>query len=103
VTDGDIGHVEDVYFDDHAWVIRFLVINTSNWWLGHKVLIAPQWIGSAHWSDETVTVDLTCEAVKGAPIYDPSAEFDWQSEKDLFGYCARLQSVKAGSRLEPRI
>ncbi len=43
-TDGAIGHVKDLYFDDETWVIRYLVVNTSNWWLGHKVLVAPQWI-----------------------------------------------------------
>ena len=29
-TDGDIGQVKDVDFDDHAWVGRYLVDNMSN-------------------------------------------------------------------------
>jgi hypothetical protein len=43
-TDGDIGHGKDIYF------------NTSTWWLGNKVIIAPQWIGGRHWSDQSVAV-----------------------------------------------
>ena len=27
-----------------TWAIRYLVVDTSNWWMGHKVLIAPPWI-----------------------------------------------------------
>ena len=25
-TDGPIGHVKDLYFDDEAWVVRYLVV-----------------------------------------------------------------------------
>lgn len=28
-TDGTIGHVKDFYFDDQAWVIRYLVVDTN--------------------------------------------------------------------------
>ena len=30
-TDGDIGHVRDCYFDDEAWGVRYLVVNTGAW------------------------------------------------------------------------
>ena len=30
--------------DEETWAIRYMVVDTSNWWLGHKVLIAPAWI-----------------------------------------------------------
>jgi len=32
--------------------------------VGHKVLIAPEWITGVHRSDETVSVSLSREAVK---------------------------------------
>ena len=28
-TDGSIGQVKDLYFDDKAWVIRYLVVDTG--------------------------------------------------------------------------
>lgn len=43
-TDGDIGHIENVLVDDHTWAIRYLIVDTSHWWGGHRVLVAPQWI-----------------------------------------------------------
>ena len=43
--DGDIGEIKDVYFDDEAWVIRYLEVDTHNLWPGaKKVLLATQWI-----------------------------------------------------------
>lgn len=70
-SDGEIGHVEGMLVDDENWALRYLVVNTSNWWMGHSVLIAPQWIKGMNWSAETVSVDLTRKAVKQAPPYDP--------------------------------
>jgi uncharacterized protein YrrD len=29
--DGDIGSVQDIYFDDEAWGVRYLVVNTGAW------------------------------------------------------------------------
>ena len=39
-TDGDIGRVKDFYFDDDAWVVRYLVVDTGAWLLGRRVLIS---------------------------------------------------------------
>jgi hypothetical protein len=57
-TDGDIGHVKDVLVDDRTWAIRYLIVDTSNWWGGHDVLIAPQWIKAVSWPLAKVSVDL---------------------------------------------
>lgn len=102
-TDGEVGHVEGFLVDDETWAIRYLVVNTSNWWLGHRVLIAPQWIGGVHRSDQTVTVDLGREAVKAAPAYDPSAELDRQRESGLYTHYGRPAYWQAGSTLERKI
>lgn len=80
-TDGDIGHVSGFLVDDQTWAIRYLVIDTSNWWGGHKVLIAPPWIKGVEWSDQTVTVELSRESLKNAPPYDPAA--DWSHEQEV--------------------
>jgi hypothetical protein len=36
-SDGDIGHVQGLIVDEKTWAIRYIIVNTSNWWLGHKV------------------------------------------------------------------
>ena len=83
-TDGEIGHVSGFLVDDETWAIRYLVVDTSNWWVGHKVLIAPPWIKGVNWSDEIVSLDLSRESIKNSPPYD--AATDWSREQDLSLY-----------------
>jgi hypothetical protein len=82
-SDGEIGHVSGFLVDDATWAIRYLVVDTSNWWMGHKVLIAPPWIIGVQWSDKTVSVDLTRDAVQASPVYDPKAVMDRAWERNL--------------------
>jgi len=48
-TDGTIGKVKDFYFDDEAWVIRYMVADTSKWLGGRDVLISPYSLGQPDW------------------------------------------------------
>jgi sporulation protein YlmC with PRC-barrel domain len=53
--DGEIGHVKDVLVDDKAWTIRYLVVDTEEWWAGKKVLVSPEWLTPVTW-DESKTL-----------------------------------------------
>ncbi|GBL45600.1 hypothetical protein SFMTTN_1410 [Sulfuriferula multivorans] len=89
-TDGDIGHVQGMLVDEETWAIRYIIVNTSNWWLGHQVLIAPQWIQDVSWSDATVSVNLTRQAVKDAPPYDSAAQLDRDQEIGIHEHYGRI-------------
>ncbi len=60
-----------------------MVVDTRNWLPGKKVLIAPGWIESIAWSQQTVTVDLERESIQHCPAYDPSQPLDREYEKRL--------------------
>lgn len=68
-TDGEVGHVDDFIIDDETWAIRYLVIDTRNWWPGRKVIIAPKWIGHVDWSKAEIAFNISREAIKDAPEY----------------------------------
>ncbi len=68
-TDGELGHVSDFIVDDETWAIRYLVIDTLNWWPGKKVLASPQWIERVSWDDSKVFVTLTRDEIKRSPEY----------------------------------
>jgi sporulation protein YlmC with PRC-barrel domain len=89
-TDGDIGHVQGLIVDEETWAIRYLVVNTSNWWLGHQVLIAPEWIDNVDWLDSKVSVDLTRQAVKDAPEYDSTAALNREQELHVHKHYGRI-------------
>ena len=71
-SDGNIGHVEDILIDDENWAIRDLVANTSNWWMGHKILLVPQWIERVSWASSEIYVDLSLQEIRDAPVFDPA-------------------------------
>jgi hypothetical protein len=79
-ADGDIGHVQGILIDERTWAIRYLIVNTSNWWLGHEVLIAPAWIANVNCADSKVTVDLMRQEIKDAPRYDPAVSLSPERE-----------------------
>ncbi len=68
-SDGEIGHVEDFIIDDETWAIRYLIVDTRNWWPGKKVLLSPQWIESVSWEEGKVYVDLLRETIRQSPEY----------------------------------
>jgi len=88
-TDGDIGHVAGFLVDEQSWALRYLVVDTSNWWLGHKVLIAPQWIRAVNWLEASVSVDLDRAALQKAPPYESAEALDRQREESTYAHYGR--------------
>jgi hypothetical protein len=69
-TDGDIGKLDDFYFDDESWTIRYLVAETGNWLQNRKVLISPFALGKADLSRKRLNVTLTKKQVEESPSID---------------------------------
>jgi len=72
-ADGEIGHLDDFIIDDETWAIRYLIIDTRNWWPEKKVLVSPQWIERVSWTESKIFVNLPLKAIKQSPEY--TAEF----------------------------
>jgi len=85
-TDGEIGHVEDFLVDDTDWSIHYLVIDTTNWWPGKKVLISPRSATEIDWSNKLVNLNVDRQKVKDSPAYDPSITVDRAYEKRFHSY-----------------
>ena len=68
-ADGEMGHVEDFIVDDETWAIRYLVIDTQNWWPGKKVLVSPHWIERVSWGEAKVSVNLPRATLRQSPEY----------------------------------
>ena len=87
--DGDIGHVADFIIDEETWAIRYLVIDTQNWWPGKNVLVSPQWIERISWNESKVFVNLTREKIKNSPEYNEESLLDRDYEIELHSYYNR--------------
>ena len=87
--DDSVGHVEDFIIDDDTKAIRYLVVDTRNWWPGKKVLVSPQWIDRVSWADSTVFVSLTRESIKEAPEYNEYTAITREYEAKLYRHYNR--------------
>jgi hypothetical protein len=71
-SDGDLGSVHDLYFDDEAWVVRYLVLDTrwGKWLPGRLVLISPISVNQPDWVSRRLSVSLTRQQIKDSPTID---------------------------------
>ena len=65
--DGDVGSINDLYFDDEQWVVRYLVVNTGNWLSGRLVLISPHAVQRNLSTERQLRVNLDREQVRTSP------------------------------------
>jgi sporulation protein YlmC with PRC-barrel domain len=88
-TDGEIGKVVDYIIDDTTWEIKFLVIDTGTWLNSRKVLLSTKWITEVKWDNSLVIVNISTEAVKNSPEFDPSQPVNEVYERNLYDYYGR--------------
>ena len=88
-SDGQLGQVRGILVEEGSWMVRYLVVNTSSWWLGHQVLIAPTWIRAVNWIDGSIRVDLNLKQVHESPPYDSGKALNRQRESGLFEHYGR--------------
>jgi len=85
-TDGSVGHIEDAYFDESEWVVRYLVVNTGPWIFGRTVLIMPQSVTSLHREEKMIYLDVTRKTVKESPDVDTRKPISRLKEEEFHDY-----------------
>jgi sporulation protein YlmC with PRC-barrel domain len=85
-SDGELGKVEQLFFDDESWTIRYLVVQTGSWLLGKKVLISPIAVSRLNWEEFTIEVNLTREQVEQSPDMDSDQPVSRQMESQYHDY-----------------
>jgi hypothetical protein len=68
--DGDIGTLDDFYFEESRWAVRYLVVDTGTWLSSRKVLVSPMSVRGP-WSRTEISVHLQKEQIKESPDVDP--------------------------------
>lgn len=81
--DKDLGTVEDFYFDDRLWKVRYVVVDTGNWLPGRQVLIGQEALERPDWEDNVFPVALTSTEVENSPGIEADLPFSLQKEREL--------------------
>ena len=85
-TDGEVGKVKDIYFDDYRWTVRYLVVETGSWLAGRKVLISPISVKRIDCERNAAQLGLTQQQVLASPDIDTDKPVSRQHERDFFNY-----------------
>jgi uncharacterized protein YrrD len=100
--DGEIGHVEDFIIDDKTWAIRYMIVDTRNWWPGKQILVSPQWIEEIAWGEAKVFVNLSRETIRRGPEYTEKSLITRNYEAGLYRHYNR-EGYWADERLNEKV
>lgn len=71
-SDGEVGTVQDLYFDNQQWRVKYLAVKTAADAPNDVVLVSPSAV-RAPWNTAAVSVSLTCDEVnRSSPDVMPS-------------------------------
>ncbi len=87
--DGPFGHLEQMLFDDRDWAIRYLVVDSRNWWVGRRCIVSPEWISAIEWAESRIYVDLNRDTIRRAPEFNPDQPLTREFEQTIFSYYNR--------------
>jgi sporulation protein YlmC with PRC-barrel domain len=82
----DLGRVEEFYFDEDRWTVRYIVVRTGSWLTGRSVLLSPMSIARLEWDRARIDFKLTDEQIKGAPDADLAQPISRRFETEYSGY-----------------
>lgn len=85
-TDGTIGKVKNLWFDQEDWTIRYLVVSTGNWFRRNEVLVSPIFIKELSWPEHEIYVNLTREQVKNSPPIESRSPISRKQEVEFYSY-----------------
>jgi hypothetical protein len=84
--DGEIGHVQDFYFDDQDWAIRYVVADTGSWLAGRQVLFPPHALGGLDQTRKLLRVNLTRKQIENSPSIESYKPVSRQYEEEYHRY-----------------
>ena len=65
--DGEVGSVDDLYFDDRDWDVRYLVVDARRWIPGRRYLVSPIAIDRPMEPGDDIRVELTRDQISRCP------------------------------------
>jgi hypothetical protein len=85
-TDGNVGHAEDFIIESDTWIIKFLLVHTSDWWPGEKLLVPFDTITGVDYTRNILKLDVTRQSVKDSPPFSPELTEDGAYDESFLTY-----------------
>jgi hypothetical protein len=85
-SDGLVGTVSDLLFEETTWLIRWLVVSTGDWTGGRVVLLPPLVLAHVNHIGHQLNVNLTRQQVRDCPDVESDRPVSRQTEANLCNY-----------------
>jgi uncharacterized protein YrrD len=85
-SDGSIGHVEDFLVESTSWSVRYLVINTSDWWVGKHVLMSPYAVKEVDVLGQYIRLDIARAKIRSGPSWNPADVISGEFERRMHSH-----------------
>ncbi len=85
-TDGVVGVVKDLYFDDASWTLRYLVVDTGGWLTGRDILIGSESLVQYDEERGVVVTRLSQMQIENSPDAESGQPISRLSEIQLSQY-----------------
>ena len=85
-VDGEIGHIEDLLFNDEQWTIRYLAVEVGHQGSEGKVLIPAEDCGSGHTRSKGFAVNLLIKQILNEMSCDEKLPMSKRHKKELNEY-----------------
>jgi len=85
-TDGELGKILDVYFDDKKWAVRYAVLDTRKWLPGRRVILSPTAFVHLNKEERKLEVVHDKETVRNSPEISEESFISSDIEHSLSGY-----------------
>lgn len=85
-TDGEIGSIQDLIFDERTLTIHYVVAETGGWFSGHKVLLSTAALHAPEWYNRSIPISMTKEQIKDSPGLDADQTVSRRKEEEMHKY-----------------
>jgi hypothetical protein len=84
--DGEIGRISNLYFEEHEWTIRYLVVDVGSWLQRQQLLLIPAAVEGIDTEERKLIMSLTLEQIKNSPDIDTKPTVEREKEMALHQY-----------------
>ncbi len=83
----EVGKVDYFIIETGTWIVRYLVIETTEALGGKKIVLSPEWVSDISWDEGQIKFDSLSHAViKAVPKFDDSGLISSDYEEQVFSH-----------------
>ncbi len=96
-SDGHIGKIDDILFDDSNWNVRLLVVGTGHWLSSRKVLLPSSALAKFDAKKKECQIKLTTQQIQESPDVETKRPVSRQMEASVYRHYGYRPYWNSGS------